>query len=129
MRKDFSLANKRIEELLSNELTIKWSKSYNTVERFAINVGESYQFTNTSYVDMMNAYYVLEALQPLIDENYGIYDWVKEYTNEVLNFLTKALSHIEYDPYNDVDENCLVADEIAQMEHYLFQIKEKYYNV
>ena len=129
---------KRIKYFSDNILAETWVKYYCQIYHYFFanshHLGSVVKFDidNQINVDTYNTFCGMKMLQVRINNNDGIEDWFKEYTNDVVSYLDNAFHQLyksfnPYDSRNYFDDSATGTEVFFQIAECLDKIRLKYF--
>lgn len=102
---------KRVKYFSDNIMAETWAKYYDHIYHYFFDNTHqlesliAFDIDNQDYLNTYNTFLSMKMLQLKINNNDGMADWFKEYTNDVISYLDKAFQQINenFNPYDSYD--------------------------
>lgn len=129
---------KRINYFNDNILAETWEKYYCQIYHYFfdnyyhLEDVVRFDIDNHNYIDSFNTFRGMKMLQVKINDNDGIEDWFKEYTNDVVSYLDDAFHRLHksfnpYDSHNYYDDSATGTEVFFEIAECLDKIRLKYF--
>lgn len=129
---------KRVKYFSDNIMAETWAKYYDQIYHYFFDNTHqlesliAFDIDNHSYLNTYNTFLSMKKLQLKINNNDGIVDWFKEYTNDVISYLDKAFHQINenfipYDSHNYFNDSTTGTGVFFEIAECLDKIRLKYF--